>query len=449
MLESLAEKLQNAMKRLAGKDVVDRQAVEEFVKEMQRALIAGDVGVDLVFQLSERIRKRALEEKQLVGLSLKDHVLKVIYEELLGIIGKGAPFDTSKRPIKIMMCGLFAAGKTTTSGKLALWFKKRGLKVALVGADIYRPAAQEQLRQLSEQIGVEYFGEGTDIVGIVSEASRKFERYDAVVYDTAGRNAFDGEMLDELLKVKGIVSPTDIFLVVAADIGQAAGRQATEFSKVGLTGVIVTKMEGTAKGGGAIASCATTGAPVVFVGTGEKMRDLDIFEPKGFVSRILGWGDVSALLRKAEEIARESSLNPEDIMNSFNLNTFYKQLEAARSMGPLKNVLQMLGAGGNVPDDMVMKSEEKLKKYKFIIDSMSRKERFNPDLLNSLRIARIAKGAGVQESDVRELIQHYKQAEKMLRFMKKGRLPGDLAKRMGGLKGMKGGLPGMPPGFGG
>ncbi|MFH0961856.1 MAG: signal recognition particle receptor subunit alpha [archaeon] len=440
MLESLAEKLQDAMKRLAGKAVVDRQAVEEFVKEMQRALIAGDVGVELVFSLSERIRKRSLEENQLIGLSLKDHVLKVIYEELLGIVGKGTPFDTSKRPIRIMMCGLFAAGKTTTSGKLALWFKKRGLKVALVGADIYRPAAQEQLRQLSAQTGVDYLGEGTDILGIVREASEKFARHDAVIYDTAGRNAFDGEMLQELLRVREIAKPTDTFLVVAADIGQSAGRQATEFSKVGLSGVIVTKIEGTAKGGGAITSCASAGAPVIFVGTGEKMGDLDIFEPKGFVSRMLGWGDVSALLRKAEEIAKESSLNPEDIMNSFNLNTFYKQLEAAKSMGPLKNVLQMLGAGGQVPEEMLVKSETKLKKYKHIMDSMSRKERFDPDLIDGSRIARIAKGSGVKESEVRELLQHYKQAEKMLKLVKKGRMPRDFAKRFGGS---------LPKGFGG
>ncbi len=434
MLEGLAEKLQNAMKKLAGKDVVDRAAVEEFVREMQRALIAGDVGVDLVFSLSERIRKKALEEKQLIGLSLRDHVLRVIYEELVGIVGKGAPFDTAKRPIRIMLCGLFAAGKTTTTGKLALWLKKRGMRVALVGADIYRPAAQEQLRQLAAQTGVDYHSEGKDIKGIVAEALEKFPRHDAIIVDTAGRNALDEDMLKELLTVKSLFKPTDSFLVIGADIGQAAGKQAEQFARVGLSGVIVTKMEGTAKGGGAITSCAAAGVPVIFVGLGEKMGDLDLFEPKGFVSRLLGWGDISALLRKADEIAKEQSINPEDIISSFNLNTFYKQLEAARSMGPLKNVLQMLGAG-SVPDEMIVKSEEKLTRYKHILDSMTRKERLNPEIISPSRMARIARGSGAKESEVRELLQHYKQAEKMMRFVKKGRVPRDLAKRLSGVGG--------------
>ncbi len=426
MLESLGEKLRSAMRKLAGKTVVDKAAVEEFIRELQRALIASDVEVKLVFELSEMIKKKALEEKKAEGFSTRDHVLRVIHNELLGIVGKSSRFDISRRPLRIMMAGLFASGKTTTCGKLGLYLKKRGVKVGMIGADVYRPAAQEQLRQLGQQIGVDIYAEGSKAEEVVTEGLKRFAKHDAVIIDTAGRNALDKVMIDELHRIRKITNPDEVILVVPADLGQSAGVQAREFSAVGLTGVIVTKMEGTAKGGGALVACAAAGIPIKFVGLGEKMGDLDIFEPNGFVSRLLGWGDIGALVRKAEDMAREKSFRPEDILHEFNLDTFYKQLEAARSMGPMKQVLQMLGVG-NIPKDLIVESEGKLKKYKFMIDSMTKREKKEPGIIDKPRIDRIAKGSGCKPQEVRELLKHFNQAKKMIKIVKKGRMPRNMA----------------------
>lgn len=431
MLDQLGEKLRNALKKLAGLPVVDARAVDEFVKELQRTLIAGDVEVTLVFELSKRIRERSLKEEQFKGFSTKDHVLKVIYDELVGIVGRGAQLSAD-RPLRVMMVGLFGSGKTTTTGKIAKWMKKRGMKVGVIGADVYRPAAREQLAQLARQVGVDFYTDegGDDVDGIVRNGLGEFSRHEVVIVDTAGRNALDGEMIGELVRARKILQPQEVLLVVSGDIGQEAGRQAREFSKVGLTGVVITKLEGTAKGGGAITSCAAAGAPVKFLGLGEKLDDLDAFEPNGFVSRLLGWGDISALLRKAEEASRE--IKPQDLLEGeFTLDTFYRQLEAAKNMGPLKSVLQMVGAV-NVPDEMIVQSEEKLKKYKYMINSMSRRERSDPEMIDRERMDRIAMGAGVKADEVRELLTHFRTAKKMIKVVKRGRLPAHMIKALGG-----------------
>ncbi len=428
MLDQLGEKLRNAVRKLAGLPVVDARAVDEFVKELQRTLIAGDVEVTLVFELSKRIRESALKVEQLKGFSTKDHVLKVIYDELVGIVGHGAQLS-GERPLRVMMVGLFGSGKTTTTGKIAKWMKKRGLKVGVIGADIYRPAAREQLAQLARQVGVDFYTDDGPADEIVKNGLKEFVKHDVVIADTAGRNALDSDMIDELDKIKKILRPQEVLLVISGDIGQEAGRQSREFSKVGLTGVIVTKLEGTAKGGGAITGCAAAGTPVKFVGLGEKLDDLDTFDPEGFISRLLGWGDISALLRKAEDASKE--VKPEDLLNGeFTLDTFYKQLEAAGKMGPLKNVLQMLGAV-NVPEEMIAQSEGKLKKYRYMINSMSGKEKADPDLIDGSRIERIARGAGVKVDEVRELLTHFKAAKKMIKVVKRGRLPGHMMKGLG------------------
>ncbi len=435
MLDALAEKLQNALKGLAGRTIVDKAAVEAFIKDLQKALIQSDVDVKLVFELSERIRQRALAEDQRKGFTAKDHVLKVIYEELVTIVGQKAEITQAGLP-RLMLIGLFGAGKTTTAGKLAKWYKKRGFRVALVGADTYRPAAQAQICQLAEAVGVDCHATGTAPVRIVKEAMQKFPDH-VLIVDTAGRNALDSDMIQELHVVKGALNPDEVILTVAADLGQEAGRQAREFSQVGISGVIVTKMEGTAKGGGALTSCAVAGVPIKMIGVGEKLDDLEPFEPNGFISRILGWGDIAGLVNKAEEIAREQEINPEEmLLREFDLNTFYKQLEAAKSLGPLGNVLQMMGAGG-VPKELLVKSEEKLKKYKFILDSINRVERKNPDLIGPARIKRIAKGAGVTEADVKEMLKHFYAAKKMVKVLKKGRLPRNMGlKDIQALRGM-------------
>jgi len=436
MLESLAEKLQDALKKLAGKPVIDRPAVDEFVKDLQRALILSDVDVKLVFALSEKIRKSALEAELRPGFSTKDHVLKVIFDELVAIVGKESKIDTTQRPLKIMMLGLFGSGKTTTSGKLAKYFKKRGMRVGLIGADTYRPAAQEQLRQLASQVGVDCFAKsGLTAPENVSEGLREFAKHDCVIVDTAGRNSLDPDMIQELVEIGRILKPSETILVVPADLGQRAGVQAREFANgVGITGVIITKMEGTAKGGGALVSCANSGAPIKCIGVGEKLDDLEPFDPDGFVSSLLGWGDIKSLLRKAEEAAKEHVITPEQMLEEFDLDVFLKQMEAAKSMGPLKGILQMMGMN-EVPKELVAQSEEKMKKFKFMIESMTRAERKDPDIINNSRIERIARGSGNSPQDVREMLNQFKQTRKMMKLVKRGRLPRNLAGKIpGGMK---------------
>jgi len=418
MLEAFSEGLKNAIRKIIGKSAVDEKSVEEFLKELKVIFLQSDVDVEITNSFIEAIRKKVLREKIPEGLTLKEHLVKVVYDELVSVLGKEA---IEVRGKKIMLVGLFGSGKTTTAGKLAYYLKKRG-KVALVCLDYHRPAAPEQLKQIAEKINVKFLV-GKDAFETAKESLEKFKDYDYIVYDTAGRDALDEELANELKKLGEIIKPDEVLLVLPADIGKVAKKQAEEFNKlVGITGIVITKMDSSAKGGAAIAACSVTGAKVKFVGVGEKIDAFEKYDPKRFVSRMLGLGDLETLLEKARE-AIEPEKVEKIIEGDFTLEDFIEQIESVRSMGPLSNIISMI-PGLSLPKDLLKQQEEKMKKWKYMIQSMTPEERRNPEIINESRIRRIAKGSGTREEEVRELLDQFFKMKKIM-------------KSLGGIKGLK------------
>ncbi len=414
--------LRRALAKITGAAIVDEKAVKELVKELQRVLITNDVNVKLVFELSKRIEERALREKPVAGTSAKEHVVRVVYDELVKMMGERHEPKLAKQ--KLLLLGLFGSGKTTTVAKLAKFYKEKGLGVGVICADVSRPAAYEQLEQLSHKVGVDFFGvkDEKDAEKIVRDGLARL-RNDVIIVDSSGRSAFDPALIEELKKIERELRADEKFLVISADIGQIAGKQAEEFhNALGLTGVIITKMDGSGKGGGALSAVAASKAKVAFIGTGEKMDDVEPFDAPKFVGRLLGFPDLEALLEKVRKVAEEEKITPEALEEKFTFKTFQDQLRAAKKLGPLKNVFQMLGAS-DLPPELMQQSEEKLKKYDAIINSMTKAERGDASLLrkNKSRIERIARGAGVSPEDVRELLTHFEKVEKMVSSFKKNR----------------------------
>jgi len=420
--------LSDFVRKILTRTTVDPEDVETLVKGLQKILLQSDVDVKLVFELSENIRRRCLKEEVPTGLTLREHVMKVVYEELVNLLGEKQVSLLGKK--KIMLFGLFGSGKTTTSGKLAKYFQKQGLKPAMICCDYHRPAATEQLKQIGDKLHVPvYVSEIRDPYDALKEGLSKFGKYDTIIIDTAGRDALDKELSEELKKMVKTCQPDEILLVLPADIGRIGGKQAEEFNKlVGITGIIITKMDGTAKGGGTLSACSATSSKVKFIGMGEKLEDLETYDPVRFVSRLLGMGDLESLLEKVKE-AEFKEEDVEKLMSGkFTLQDFYNQISSMQKMGPLNKVMDMIpGLGYSIPEDMLQVQEGKLKKYKFVIDSMTKKERENPDSIHSSRIQRIARGSGTNQKDVRDLLKQYNQSKKMI-------------KQIGGAKGMKRGM---------
>jgi signal recognition particle subunit SRP54 len=424
MLGKIGEGLRGLLKKIAGKGSIDEKAVDEIIKDIQRTLISGDVEVKLVFELSRRIRERALQ-KPPAGITVKEHVIKTVYDEMVALLGV-QPAEIPVKPTRILLIGLFGSGKTTTAGKLALFYQKRGLKVGLIGCDVHRPAAPEQLKQIADKIHVNCYIDKAekDATRILRKGIEELEDSKVTIVDSAGRDALDPILIDEIKNLSDILQPEEILLVIPADIGQSARKQAEEFRKaLNITGVIITKLDSTAKGGGALSACYAAQAPVKFIGVGEQSDALETYDPQRFVSRLLGMGDLQSLLEKAKEIGVDEKSAEQMIKGDFTLRDFYNQLEAMKKMGPLKKVLDMIpGMGGQLPDDMVNIQEGKLQKYKHIMQSMTPKELDDPELIDSSRIERIAKGSGARPEEVRELLKQHKQSKKMLKMFKGGRI---------------------------
>ena len=438
MLSGLSKGLSNLIRKLVTGTTIDKSAIEEILQDMEKILLQSDVDVKLTEELISTIRKKCMEEKIPSGLTLREHVLKVIYEELLRLLGgKPAALLGKKR---IMLVGLFGSGKTTTVGKLGKYFLKQGLKPVFIGLDYHRPAAAEQVEQIGKQIGVHvYVEDSKDPYSTVRNALQKFGKYDVLIFDTSGRNALDAELADELKRLGEMIKPDEVLLVIPADLGKVAKQQSEEFHKlVGVTGVIITKMDGTAKAGGALAATSTTGAKVKFIGVGEKIEDLELYDPTRFVSRLLGLGDLQTLLEKAKEVEIKKESIEKITEGKFTLQDFYEQLKAMQSMGPLSQLAGMIPGMGmmKIPEGMLEKQEEKLKIFKYIIESMTKEEREYPELISSKRVVRIAKGSGRSEAEVRELLNQYNQMKRLFRSM-------------GGAKGLqRGGLKNLAKQFG-
>jgi len=442
VLEVLGEALNKALKKLT-KGVVDEKLIKEIVRDIQRALIAADVNIELVFQLSKNIEKRALEEKLPKGISRKEHIIRIVYDELTKILGE-EPEKIHLKPSEstiFLMIGIQGSGKTTTTGKLARFFQKRGFKVGVVCSDTWRPGAYQQLQQYCSPYNIEVFGdpEEKDAIKLAKNGVKHFrkKKNDIIIVDTAGRHKEEKGLIEEMKKISKAVNPDEIILVIDGTIGQQAMAQAKAFSKAAPVGsIIVTKLDGSAKGGGALSSAATTKAKIKFIGEGEKIDDIEEFDPKKFVSRLLGLGDLETLLKKVKEAATEEideKYAEKFMTGKFNLRDMYKQLEMISNMGSLQKIMQMIpGMGFNLPKDVLETSEEKLKIYKIIMDSMTEKELEKPKIINYSRIKRISKGSGRNEKDVRELLNQYNMMKKMFKQFGKKRLP-----KMGMFKGMK------------
>ena len=441
MLDKLGESLKDSLRKLLKISLVDRKLVDALASDIKKALLAGDVNPALAIKITDSIKKRALEEKPKAGLTQREHVINIVYEELVKLLGKEAgKFEVKEKPTKILLAGLFGSGKTTTAAKLAKLFKKQGLKVCLLQTDTWRPAAYEQLKQLSEKINVPFYGikEEKDPVKIYKKFEPDYSRFNVVIIDSAGRDALSKDLIEELKRLNQAINAHEKLLVLSADIGQAAKPQAKAFQdSIGISGVIITKLDGTAKGGGALSACAETGAKVRFIGIGEHIDDFEDYEPKRFVSRLLGLGDLQTLLQKAEEVIKKEeaeALAKKFIKAEFTFDDLMKQMEALQKMGPLSQIMSMIpGASmAKIPPEMLQVQEGKLKTWKHIIQSMTKQERDNPDLIDGSRVKRIAKGSGKSETDVRDLIKQYNQMKKVMKMMGNQKQMQKLQKMLGG-----------------
>ena len=423
VLEGLGKSLRNAIGRITGANSVNEELIDDVIKDLQRALLQADVNVQMVLRLTKKIKERALDEKPPAGKGPKEHVVNIIYEELVNLLANGEPLRME--PQTIMMVGLYGQGKTTSCGKLALLFAKKGFRVGLIAADIHRPAAYDQLKQLGDKVGVDVYGEpgSKDAALLVKNGLEHFKDKKVIIIDTSGRHALEADLIQELKDVSAAARPKERLLVLDSQVGQQAGPQADAFHKaVGVTGVILTKMDGTAKGGGALSAVATTDARIVFLGVGEHIRDFEPFDANKFISRLLGMGDLSALIEMAKE-EFEGNAEVEDaskhiMSGKFTLKDMYTQMEAVNKMGPLKKVMSMI-PGMNKMEDKINyeESQAKLRRYRVIMDSMTDEEMDDPRLIKGSRITRIAYGAGVDPHDVRELIKQYAQSKKALKGM--------------------------------
>lgn len=414
--------IKEGLKKLITSGFASDKLINDVLKEIQKAMLQSDVDVKLVFEFTKDIKEKIKQEKG-KGLTKREKVVSIIYDSLVELLGKeGHKLEIDKKPFKILLVGLFGSGKTTTSAKIAKFFQKRGYKIALLALDTFRPAAIEQLEQLGKQIHIPVFSsKEKNPAKIIKQYESEMSKYDIIISDSAGRDALDTGLQKEISNIKDELRPHEILLVVPADLGQNARIQAEKFhALLNVTGLILTKTEGTAKAGGALISCAVTDADVKFLGTGEKIEDLEEFDPKRYVSRLLGMGDLETLLDKAKESMdtdKAEKIGKKILKGDFTLIDLYQQLESMNKMGPLSKVINMIPGFGmaKMPKDLLKVQEGNLKKFKHIMNSMTKEELENPNTVNASRAERIANGSGTDVKTVRTLIAQYNKIKKMMK----------------------------------
>ena len=431
VLEGLAGSLRETIRKISRASYIDKETIKEVSKELQRALLKADVNVKLVLNLSSTLERRATEEKPPAGMTEQDFMIKIIYEELLKILGEDSKIELGEQTI--MLVGLYGQGKTTSAGKLAKFFHRKGLSVGLIAADVHRPGAYDQLEQVAKQVNVPFYGEKgqKNPVRIISNGLDQLKDLKVRIIDTSGRDSLNQELIDEITEIKKKFQPKEVLLVMDATIGQQAGPQAKAINDaVGITGVIISKMDGTGKGGGALSAVADIHAPVYFIGTGEHMDDLEVFNAKKFLSRLLGLGDLETLLEAFQEteITEEEA---EESMNrlmsgKFNLKDMYEIWEKFAQPGIMRKMfdalpLAKIPGGGKIGAEDLDNAQDKLNNYRVIMDSMTFYELEHPDEINAKRIIRIAKGSGREETDVRNLLREFKAMKNNLKAMKGNR----------------------------
>ena len=437
MLDNLKSSLRAAIKKLVNSSGVDEELIKELSKDIQRSLLQSDVNVKLVFEITKNIENRSLNEKPPPGLSRKDHIVKILYDELARLLGNDTEFHfKSGKTNKVLLLGIQGSGKTTVASKLAKFLTKQGYKVGVIGADTFRPGALTQLRTMCEKSNIEVFGEegNDDPSKIVNNGLKHFDgsNLDIILIDTAGRHKQEKDLLDEMKEINKAAVPDLALLVIDGTIGQQCYAQAEAFHKVvPVGGIIITKLDSSAKGGGALAASAATGAQVMYIGTGERIDDLETFSPTRFVGRLLGMGDIKAVLDLAKRLESEADdVRMKRISSGkMNMEDFYYQLEEVTKVGSFQGLLDtMPGLSGMVKEDQIDKMEEKVEKWRYIIQSMNKDEKADPDILNASRIKRIGRGSGWPEHDVKELIKNYKNSKNMMKASKGRQMQGFLRK---------------------
>ncbi len=428
-LDNLGSKLKETLAKITKSNYVDQKLINELIKDIQKALLQSDVNVELVFKLTNEIKKRAEKEDSPGALTKKEHLINIVYEELVKFVGEEEEkIDETKKPTKIMLVGLYGSGKTTTTSKIAKFYKNRGKKVAVIQTDTWRPAAFQQLQQLAKQNGIPFYGTfgEKNPSKIYKTYENELNKFDIVVIDTAGRDALSEDLVEELDQISKVVMANEKLLVMSADVGQGAKKQAEFFHNTcNITGVIITKLDGSAKGGGALTACSVTNAKVKFIGIGEKVDDFEIFSPERFISRLLGMGDLQSLIEKAKDAISEDEaqdLGAKLLKGEFSLLDMYNQMEAMSKMGPLGKVMEMIPGMSKmqIPKEMLASSEEDMKIWKHIMNSMTKKELEDPEIVTSERVDRIALGCGQDVSHVRKLLKQFKQSKKMIKMFKGG-----------------------------
>ncbi|MHA2353760.1 MAG: signal recognition particle protein Srp54 [Candidatus Thorarchaeota archaeon] len=441
VLDGLGKALNSALKKLFGANIIDEELVKELAKDIQRALLVADVDVNLVMAITNKVEEQALDESLPRGISRREHIVKVVWDTLAYYLGETAvPLTINPgKPNLVMMVGIQGSGKTTTVGKLARYFQKRGIKTGVICADNFRPGAYSQLQQLAERSNVPFWGneEEKDAVKLAKKGfdDMKKRGVELILLDTSGRHREETGLIKEMRDISKAVKPQEIVLVIDGTLGQQAGVQAAAFREATKIGsIIVTKLDGSAKGGGALSAVAATGAPIKFLGTGEGMDAVETFNPTKFAGRLLGMSDIKGLIEKVKEaqIEVDEDATMRFMKGQFSLNDMMSQLKQLKKMGPIGKVMEMLGLQYKLPDDIAEIQEENMKKWEVIMSSMTKDELDNPKIIKSSRIQRIAQGSGTYSSDVRELLKQHQQMQKMMKQMGKQR------------RGRRGGMPGIP-----
>lgn len=451
MLDNLRTGLRSAIKKIVRASDINEDLINSLCKDVQRALLQSDVNVKLVLEITNRIRERAINEEPVKGLTRKDHIITILYGELATLLGYSGQtiknIDKSQNPEEriinfepgrqstVLMLGIQGSGKTTVTAKVARWLLKHGYSVGVIGADTWRPGALTQLRMNCSRINVEVYGDetNTNAIDIVKKGLKHFkiQNIDVIIIDTAGRHKEESSLLEEMREMRNEIHPDLVLLVIDGTIGQQAINQAKAFHEAAVVGgIIVTKLDGTAKGGGVLSASAVTGAKVMFVGTGERIDDLEVFSPTSFVGRILGMGDIKAILEMARGLELQADENQARrlLSGKMTIEDFYAQMENVGRMG-IRNVIDNLpGMSGMVKEDQLDALEVKMEKWRFIIQSMTKDEKKNPEIVNESRRKRIARGSGLTEHEVKELVKQYNNSKTLMKQTKGRQMQGMLRK---------------------
>lgn len=439
MLDKLKIGLRQAIKNIVNSQGIDEELIKDLSRNIQRALLLADVNVKLVLEITKKLEKRSMEEKVPPGLSRKDHIVKIVFEELKQLLGDESKLQLTKNKTNvILVLGIQGSGKTTVTAKLSKLFRSQGYTVGVIGADTYRPGALDQLKTICSHIDTQVYCDenSKNPDQVVRKGLSHFgnSNFDVILIDTAGRHKHEQDLFDEMIKINEIAKPDFVLLVIDGTIGQQCFSQAQAFhNAIPIGGIIITKLDSTAKGGGAIAASAATGATVMYIGTGERINDIEEFSATRFVGRLLGMGDIQAILDLAKRLESESNdIRMKRISSGkMNIDDFYYQLNEVTKVGSIRNFLDNLpGFSGTIKDDQVNQMESRIEKWRHIIQSMTQTEKINPSIINSSRMKRIAKGSGNLEHDVKELLKNYKNSKHMMKASK-GRQMKNTLRRIG------------------